>query len=76
MLSRSDFPDNIIPFEGTKVKVDFDGQISVGDLYLAQRNGPVKLLTCKEIHPNGYIRSIENAYPYDTWECVKVVNIL
>jgi hypothetical protein len=47
--------------------------IQPGDLYLAERNTGPQLLTCKYVHPRNWIVPIENAYSYDTWECVKIV---
>lgn len=49
-----------------------DDPVKPGDLYLAGRNVGVKLLTAKTIHPNGWVVSKENAYPYDIGECVKI----
>ena len=46
--------------------------IEPGDLYYARRNGPGVLLTCSFVHLDGYIVSVEPAYPYDVGECVKV----
>lgn len=50
-------------------------KIRKGDLYVAERNSGLKLLTAREdpteelncIHPT------TNEYSYDLWECVKVV---
>ena len=50
-------------------------KIKPGDLYLAKRNGPPELLTCKSISEREYVIPIENAYCYDTWECIKVVSV-
>ena len=41
-----------------------------GDYYFAHRNGPVKLLTVREIK-NGYVVPVETDYCYDIHECVK-----
>lgn len=43
-----------------------------GDTYIAERNTGLKLLTVKEVHPQGFIIPVEPAYPYDTGECVKI----
>jgi hypothetical protein len=46
-----------------------------GDMYLAHRNGPVKLLTClHDDRENGWVLNKEGDYPYDTSECFRVVN--
>ena len=52
-----------------------DEAIQPGDLYLAGRNTGVHLLTCQSVHPNSWIVATTLAYSYDTWECVKVVEI-
>jgi hypothetical protein len=44
-----------------------------GDLYLACRNTGPQLLTVKSVNEeHGYVIPVENAYPYDIHECVKV----
>lgn len=61
-------------FEGVSFSWQDGTQIKPGDSYLAERNTGVKLLTCKQHNRNyGYLISEENAYPYDTRECVKVI---
>lgn len=49
-----------------------DGVPQKGESYIAGRNTEPQLLTCEEVHERGWIRSIENAYPYDIQECVRV----
>lgn len=67
---------NEILFEGALVKIDPDGEICPGDLYLARRNTGWKLLTCrKNVKNEGFIAPQENAYCFDTHECYKVVSI-
>lgn len=69
-------PLNEIIFEGSLVKVDSSAEITQGDIYLAKRNTGWKLLTCRENKiAKGYIVPMENAYPYNTRECYKVVEI-
>lgn len=53
------------------------GDITPGDLYIAERNGPPKLLTAKEINvQEGWIVPTTFDYSYDTHECVKVEEVL
>ena len=67
---------NEILFEGTLIKIDLEGEIEPGDIYLARRNTKWKLLTCKENNKvNGFIVPVENAYIFDTHECFKVVGL-
>lgn len=52
--------------------------IRPGDTYLAERNDGPKLLTCNKVINNSlgepsYVVPEENAYCYDVWECVKIV---
>jgi hypothetical protein len=49
-----------------------DEEIKPGDTYLAQRNGPPDLLTCRDFG-DGFIIPEELAYCYDTWECIKII---
>jgi len=49
-------------------------QMTPGEMYLAHRNGPVKLLTClKDDRENGWVLNKEGDYPYDTRECFRIV---
>lgn len=52
--------------------VEIDAEIKPGDFYIAERNTGPKLLQCKEVKDNLIIPTC-NAYPYNKWECVKVV---
>lgn len=45
--------------------------IAIGDSYLAERNTGPKLLTCRQIK-DGYVVSVEIAYYFDLYECVKI----
>lgn len=61
-------------FEGVPFKVTGEGSdIEPGDTYLAERNSGVKLLTCKEHNRvKNWIVPVEDAYLFDTWECVRI----
>lgn len=61
-------------FEGIPFKVTGSGEdINPGDTYLAERNSGVRLLTCKENDlRKKWIVPEENAYLFDTWECVRI----
>lgn len=49
------------------------GALAPGDQYVAERDGPAVVLTCKNInYPMHWVVPVEDAYFYDTWECVKV----
>lgn len=54
--------------------------ITPGQLYVARRNTGWKLLTCQSYHPFtdltshedarcGIVYPVENAYPFNDWEC-------
>lgn len=66
-----------VEVEGIPVKFR-DGDIEPGDLYVAERNGGPKLLTCKSYSDDGsWINPDEKfAYCYDTWECTRVEAVL
>ena len=50
--------------------------IKPGDMYLAGRNTGVKLLECESVDDRNWINSTDPiGYPYDTWECYKVIEI-
>ncbi len=50
-----------------------EGKIQPGDLYVAERNTGPHLLTCRYVNvEDGWVAAVENAYPFDTNECVKV----
>ncbi len=53
-----------------------DDEIKPGNLYVAERNtGPI-LLECRKVDKeNGYIVPIDG-YPFDIWECKKVVKLI
>lgn len=50
--------------------------IQPGDLYLAKRHGPAKLLTCQSVnYEGGWIHPTTTDYAFDIGECVKVVEM-
>lgn len=54
-----------------------DGEIEAGDTYIAERNVGLKLLTCREnVKDQRFICPVENAYAYDTGECIKIELVL
>lgn len=58
--------------EGVPFKIA-DGEIEPGDMYIAERNVGLKLLTCqKNDKANGWIVPTELAYSYDRGECIKI----
>jgi len=61
-------------FKGLAFEVAGEGlDIEPGDTYLAERNSGVKLLTCKEHNrAKNWIVPVEDAYLFDTWECVRI----
>jgi len=67
----------IIDIEGIKLKMD-EGEIQIGNLYVAERNSGPHLLTAKKIVmlDNGneidFIVPTCTAYAFDGYECVKV----
>ena len=52
------------------VKIMPGDPLSPGDHYFAHRNGPVKLLTVREVK-DGYVVPVEIDYCYDINECIK-----
>lgn len=63
----------VVKIDDVSFVIDGDGEISIGDVYIAERNTGPKLLTAKEIDPRMWIVPQESsAYFYDVWECVKV----
>jgi len=75
-----------IEFEGMKIilsdKTAMDDQLKPGDIYCAKRNQGWKFLTCKEVVMSkdyldipSYILNEEGEYPYDAYECRKVLEI-
>lgn len=66
----------LLPFEGVDLLLAPGKFIEAGDIYLAKRNGDWKMLTClKHEADKGYIVPKESAYPFDTFECWKVLDI-
>lgn len=76
----------VVDLGGIKFKMDVDddgeeGEIQKGDLYIAERNTGPELLEAEKVvgpgeGPNGYgdwIQPTTMNYPYNTGECVKVV---
>ena len=62
--------------EDLGVKLCWGEDIKPGDLYLAQRNQGVKLLTCRYVNlEHRWVCPTTAAYPYDLHECVKVVEL-
>ncbi|MDP2668984.1 MAG: hypothetical protein Q8P07_04085 [bacterium] len=59
-----------IDIEGIKLKMA-DGDLCVGDLYVAERNTGPKLLTVKSFGRDCVFPTC-SAYAFDIWECVKV----
>lgn len=78
-LYRRSVPEFYLELEDTiRVKCSTKEPIREGDTYVAERytNG-IQLLTCKgvggELSAQPYIVPIENAYPFDRNDCIKVV---
>ena len=78
----------VVDLGGIKFKMDVDGDgkekpVEIGDLYIAERNVGPKLLTAAMVvgpgeGPNGsgnWIEPTSTDYSFDTWECVKVVEV-
>ena len=62
----------IVDLEGIHFKMD-DGEITAGDLYIAERNSGPKLLTAKDVDTDSRcIFPTCTAYAFDLHECVKV----
>lgn len=69
-----------VEFEGVPFRAAADQTLSPGDTYIAERNTGPQLLTVRRHveEPNlvnGFVTSVEVAYPYDRSECVKVTMI-
>lgn len=58
--------------EGFFLKKD-NGDIQPGDLYIGERNTGPKLLIAREILNGAVFATDYTAYPFDIWECIKVV---
>lgn len=65
-----------VEFEGATLKFagDFD-TLKRGDTYVAERNSGPKLLTVDHVTMN-VVFPVENAYPFNLMECVKVEIVL
>jgi hypothetical protein len=62
----------IIEIEGLRL-IGLEGEVGPGDLFVAERNTSPQLLTAKAVNTEqSYVLSVENAYPYDCSECVRV----
>jgi len=60
---------------GVKIEGIMYTPMQPGDLYLAQRHGQVKLLTCAhDDRTNGWVLPVELDYPYDTHECFRIID--
>lgn len=66
--------DGTVLFEGVRLKMTKEGtELEPGDTYVAERNQGPRLLTVRENNrTRGWVMPVENAYPYDTHECVGV----
>lgn len=65
----------VVEIEGVRFRMK-SGEIEVGDFYIAERNTGPHLLTAKVINRElECIVPIEDAYPYDLWECVRVQEV-
>ena len=58
-----------------KLKLCYGERIEKGDLYLAMYNTGPHLLTCKDNNQRGWIVPVEDAYCFDTGDCVKVIEV-
>jgi hypothetical protein len=66
-------------FEGVELRYAGEWRdLQSGDTYVAERNQGPKLLTVHHVdyHDVGAVFPVENAYPYDLGECVKVEMVL
>lgn len=68
-----------VEVEGVEVEVedccvDVTG-LESGEWYIAKRNQPWQLLTCKSVDDRGWVVPVEPAYCFDTWECFKVIGV-
>jgi len=62
-----------VEIDGSYFKMDGNGEVAVGDFYIAERNtGPV-LLQAKLIDRRGWVEPTTMNYSYDTPECIKVI---
>ncbi len=80
-------PENTVEIEGIICEVLSVAKTGIkpGDLYVARRNGPWKLFTCRAYHPYdpetcadhhdfmcGLVIPVEPGYPFNDYECFKV----
>lgn len=63
-----------VEIEGCSLLIDLDQEILIGDTYIAKRNGPWQILTCRKVY-SGCVFSEEISYPFDLHECRKVISI-
>jgi hypothetical protein len=68
-----------LTLEVIRVKYDWmgiEGEIlQTGDTYIAKRNGPWQILTCRKLSDDGtFVIPQEKAYCFDTYECYKVIS--
>lgn len=62
--------------EGIPFRV-LEGDIEAGDTYIAERRGGMRLLTCRENNKEQrWIVPVEQAYTYNTGDCVRIELIL
>jgi hypothetical protein len=72
--------EGAVEFEGMWLRYEGEWQdLQTGDTYAAERNQGPRLLTVRRVaetlgdgHFAGAVFAVENAYPYDLGECVKV----
>lgn len=65
----------IITYENTPFLVS-DEEIKPGDLYFAERNQGLMLLSCKEVNKEGnWIVPTTHDYCYDICECIKIKDV-
>jgi hypothetical protein len=70
-------PDKTVIIEGVTFEFSDEYPSSPGDIYIAERNSGIKLLTVRYIdHENQIVFPMEMAYAYDLYECRKVVRML
>ena len=73
MLREHFAESDVFEFEGVLFRRDHS-PLQPGDTYIAGRNTGPHLLTVKRVmEDRRFVMSEENAYPYDSWECYKVV---
>jgi hypothetical protein len=70
-LVRSGVPE--IEFEGVPVRLCRGETLRPGDTYMAGRNTGPHLLTVREVYEDrGFATNVENKYPFDLINCIKV----